>query len=142
MIKANELRINNILNYTTAENDILPTTLGWQDIKWISEDPKGFNLVHYPIPLTEEWLLKFGFETEDAEIDFMEYSIEYEDNSYIYTICNDGGLNNADKYPFYINLKNCGSKYGWQVDSKIEIKYVHTLQNIHFALTGQELKLK
>jgi len=60
MIKKEELRIGNILNYTTSENEIYKTKLDWQDLKWISEDQKGFNLVHDPIPLTEEWLLKFG----------------------------------------------------------------------------------
>jgi hypothetical protein len=54
MIKKEDLRIGNILNYTTSENDIYKTTIDWQDLKWISEDQKGFNLVHDPIPLTEE----------------------------------------------------------------------------------------
>ena len=65
MIQANEIRVGNYLNYQTAEGDIMLTVIDWQDIKWISEDPKGFNLVHDPIPITEDWLLKLGFENSD-----------------------------------------------------------------------------
>lgn len=58
MIQANELRVGSILNYyIDEENEWIPTTLDWQDIKWISEDPKGFNEVHKPVELTEEVLL-------------------------------------------------------------------------------------
>ena len=56
-----DLKCGNFLNYDTAEGEILPTVIDWQDLKWLTEDSKGFNLVHSPIPLTEEWLLKFGF---------------------------------------------------------------------------------
>ena len=63
-MEARELRIGNILNYDTAEGEILPSVIDWQDLKWISEDTKGFNLVHSAIPLTEEWLLRFGFVKE------------------------------------------------------------------------------
>ena len=55
-----DLKCGNVLNYYTAEGEILPTVIDWQDLKWLTEDPKGFNLVHSPIPLTEEHLKKFG----------------------------------------------------------------------------------
>ena len=60
-----DLKCGNILNYDTAEGEILPTVIDWQDLKWLTEDPKGFNLVHSPIPLTEELILKFGFSDKD-----------------------------------------------------------------------------
>jgi hypothetical protein len=60
-----DLRCGNILNYDTAEGEILPTVIDWQDLKWLTEDPKGFNLVHSPIPLTAEYLKKFGFSDGD-----------------------------------------------------------------------------
>ncbi|MFN5833972.1 MAG: hypothetical protein ACK459_09590 [Akkermansiaceae bacterium] len=140
MIKANELRINNILNYTTAENDILPTTLDWQDIKWISEDPKGFNLVHEPIPLTEEWLLKFGF-----------IKYEWNDSFFIKTKFGDLMIQffKDEIHLFFTNvgadsqgMKMYGRKYLGNLNSTQNVKHVHQLQNLYFALTAQEIELK
>lgn len=127
MIKANELRINNILNYTTAENDILQTTLDWQDIKWISEDPKGFNLVHEPIPLTEEWLLNFGFEKSEELFRLDKYWVEFR---------------NFDSCGMMVLFGCFQFKKIYITKSVDTIKYVHQLQNLYFALTGQELELK
>jgi hypothetical protein len=119
MIKANELRINNILNYTTAENDILPTTLDWQDIKWISEDPKGFNLVHEPIPLTEEWLLKFGYKgRKDFKWNGSIVGIQIKDGK------------------FYLGIKDLGNVL---FHSVVEINTVHHFQNLYYFLTNEEL---
>ncbi len=75
-----------------------------------------------PIPLNEEKLLKFGWE-------------QYHNTNHYFigelTIC-------------YVN-KNLGFKIAYldmvAIDS-ISIKYVHQLQNLYFALTGEELKLK
>lgn len=73
-------------------------------------------LKHYnPIPLTEEWLLKFGmddgvfednqyFSIRKSQAEFQEWSV-YFDDEFI-------------------------GEY---------IKYVHQLQNLYFALTGEEL---
>lgn len=111
-MRATELRIGNLLNYHTAEGEVLPTVIDWQDLKWISEDPKGFNLVHSPIPLTEEILLKCGYAT-----------CSFRDNHFVikgHTIwkCND----------LFICDKN-----------GIVLKYLHQLQNLYHALTGEEL---
>jgi hypothetical protein len=114
MIKKEELRIGNILNYTTSENDIYKTTIDWQDLKWISEDPKGFNLVHHPIPLTEEWIIKLGL-----------ISNPYKDRYEIGNICIE-----CDKTKGFTDL--------W-IEKMPHIKYVHQLQNLYFALTGKEL---
>ena len=59
-MKAEELGIGNYLNYTAAEHDVLLAKIDWQVLKWLTEDEKGFNLVHKPIQLTTEWLLDFG----------------------------------------------------------------------------------
>lgn len=70
-----------------------------------------------PIPITEEWLIKFGFEKIKNEY---------------YTI--------NDIISFIIDLKICYIL----IDNKleIEIKYIHQLQNLYFALTGKELEIK
>ena len=73
-----------------------------------------------PIPLTKEWLLKLGIQYSDFEGLFQigGYDIDAKDGSYCH---------------FYFN------EYG---DWYKEIEYVHQLQNLYFALTGEELKLK
>ena len=115
MIQLQELRIGNIINYTTAENDILPTTIDWQDLKWISEDQKGFNLVHDPIELTKEWLLNFGFKKNLSSWTNWERP----------DLTKEVRIRIQGKYLFY--------------NGRI-INSVHQVQNLYFALTGKELK--
>jgi len=68
-----------------------------------------------PIPLTEEWLVKFGFENNSMNLD--EEGFLHLDISFI------GGVN------VYIN----DMEYS-------HINHVHQLQNLYFALTGEEIK--
>lgn len=127
-MKANEIRVGN----------------------WIEKDGKQYQATamtifclgnnHKPIELTEEWLVKFGFITMDAEVDFMEYAKEFEDGSFRFSIFNDGGLDMVNNYPFYITTT--GQMKGWETEYKTEFKYVHQLQNLYFCLCGEELILK
>lgn len=67
-----------------------------------------------PIPLTEEWLKKFGFKK------FKNY-------------------NDWSKGGFILH----GRKRGFVLrKSAPDVKSVHQLQNLYFALTGEELKTK
>jgi hypothetical protein len=130
-MKANEIRLGNYYNDNGEIKKISPNDIVelWEaDRTWIK-----------PIPLTEEWLLKFGFITMDAEVDFMEYAKEFEEDSFRFSLYNDGGLNEANDYPFYITTT--GQMKGWETEYKTEIKYVHQLQNLYFALTNEELIL-
>lgn len=81
-----------------------------------------------PIPLTEEWLLKFGFEITNNEGDKKDF--EYK-----------------TFYPFYLSLDhdevclNYDTKSGYYCifyDDK-RLLFIHQLQNLYFALTGEEL---
>lgn len=71
-----------------------------------------------PIQLNEEWLLKFGFKYNNP-------TYEWYDKSAV----------------FFIQVNYLGfdliAKFHNQVIR--EIKYVHELQNLYFALTGKEL---
>lgn len=80
----------------------------------------------------------FGFETMDAETDLMEYAVE-KNGTIIFSIYNDGGLDNKHNMPFY--SESNGQLNGFAHTHKIEIKCVHQLQNFSFAKTGQELQL-
>jgi hypothetical protein len=71
-------------------------------------DPKDLN----GIPLTEEWLVTFGFEYIE---EYKWWEIDW---------CN-----------FTIDL---GGEYEFEFAFH-PIKYVHQLQNLYFALTGKEL---
>ena len=111
-MQATEFRIGNLVNYTTAEGDVLSNVIDWQDLKWISEDEKGFNLVHSFIPLTESIFYDLGF------LIFPNYN---EKNFVIIEKSTHNGI-----HYFIFNT---------------EIKYVHELQNWYFLFTGEELTL-
>ena len=123
MIQVNELRTGNILNYHTAEGDILPMLINWNHLKWLDEDSKGFNLVHSPIPLSEEWLLKRGWikHTQDKGPEFF---------SKLY------GSNGVAIIKFREFYKKFCYELG-QSNDKV-ITYVHELQNIFFTNTNHE----
>lgn len=76
-----------------------------------------------PIPLTEQWLLDFGFEIEREHYDKGRLSILLADN-------------NNDYY------KNGRVFYKSWAIMEAQPKYVHQLQNLYFALTQEELILK
>ena len=69
-----------------------------------------------PIPLTEEWLIKFGFENKREKWLF-------EKNGLVINIGNH----------------NCTMHCGNSIKA---VDYVHQLQNLYFVLTGKELKIK
>ena len=79
--------------------------------------------------LTEEWLLKLGFNRSSyvSGFDNSVMIIYYEKSNL--TICNWGD----DK----LIMSNAFSH-----GLRIEVVYVHELQNLYFALTGQELTIK
>ena len=84
-----------------------------------------------PIPLTEEWLLKFGFELEH------EFTNAYK----LYTTKHPYDCSNIT---YSINEKMLRFSNGENKGSTLipHIKYVHQLQNLYFALTGEELTFK
>ena len=100
--------------------------------KEIKFDVSDFNEINHnlldllePIELTEEWLLKFGFE---KDIDSWFYSFDYDENKETFKIFERAKENIYS----IIDVNNFG----------IEIKYAHRLQNIYFALTDKELTIK
>lgn len=116
-MKSTELRIG---NYLQGSNPIIVTKIlhdGWVKIEDSNSSfqVEGEFPCFKPIPLTEEWLVKFGFE-----------------RSGLYNLRNDVYI--YDEY----GLTNTGFEYRYNYSS-ITIKYVHQLQNLYFALTGEEL---
>jgi hypothetical protein len=72
-----------------------------------------------PIPLTEEWLVKFGFKNKTV--------LEFIDRYFIDEFSVD--YNRTHKY-YHFNV-------GYEFN--VEIDHIHELQNLHFSLTGEEL---
>ena len=127
MIAANELRIGNLVFEPECEPHYFPV----EEIrKYI-----GYELwVYYrhgsiktkspePIPLTEEWLVRFGFDKSERRTDW-DYKLPI------------SGINLYSRFnkEWYFELD------GIYLGSKP--KYVHQLQNLYCSLTGEELTLR
>lgn len=116
-VKLKELRIGNFV-YCLSDDE---KTLEFVEISEIHEDMVYFTQCNfdgtigglcYPIPLTEEWLLK---------MDFVNFGKRWTHSKLSLDIIQGVGF-----YMQYVRL---------------EINYVHTLQNLYFAITGEELNV-
>ena len=116
---ANELRIG---NYLQLEGISKPIRVSIIDTTQTSTKTK-----YKPIPLTEEWFLKFGFRRHWEDF--------YNDVIYIKKVTDD-----YTEFEWGVYPNELGS--GIQIKNSIKLKYVHQLQNLYFALTGEELTLK
>lgn len=111
-MKANELRIGNYVNEYGIPNQILPNhILKLHQI----EVALKICIDITPIPLTEEWLVKFGGILQPWGWIINDILIRFSKHP---------------KEKYWIELGN---------GKRIELPYVHTIQNF-FALTGKELK--
>jgi hypothetical protein len=120
-MQANELRIGNWYNDKRINRDFVVHGVSKHGIDHGDSDYSPTRIQNaMPIPLTEEWLTRFGFEDEKLYEEFFEYSINRN-----HRIQTDGEI--------FVFL---GYRDG------VEIKYLHQLQNLYFALTGKELELK
>ena len=129
-MEAKELRIG---NWVLVENDHETIKAITQTAFLCALDGKGDGHMQlhkdvYPIQLTEEWLIKFGFKKE---------------NNTIYSISDKLSFNEVGRWHFFKNENNSftphikrENKFSWIGK---EIKHVHQLQNLYFALTGEEL---
>jgi hypothetical protein len=121
MIQANELRIGNKLNYLIIDRLderkewYEETTIDYEDISLCVDSNDYFNKHYAPIPLTEEWLLKFG-------------AIKYEtphDNQYRI----------GDR--LFVIREGIIYDYG----TNVKLEFVHRFQNFMYELTNEELTI-
>lgn len=124
-MEAKELRIGNIIHSKEQSHNDKGEFTGWVNYEIIVDLEVLQNILtnntdfkYSAIPLTEEWLIKFGF-------------VKVRD----YPVFRLDGLQ--------IEFNGFDSQWGaGLLDEKTVLKYVHQLQNLFFALKGKELTLK
>jgi len=116
-MKATELRIGNLVYYKIV--DKLDERKEWfEPCEIDAVDLQVIDSDYQPMPLTEEWLLNFGFESD---------GIEWWNGILSIGICKEGLR--------YLPTEQINVRVG------IVLQYVHQLQNLYFALTNEELTL-
>ena len=122
-IRANDLRIGNWVKYHSKFEKVILIDgdgyIGLHESEVIPESALGLKY----IPLTEEILLKAGF-------------IKKGDWYFLDILCL-GYITRDDV--LQTEIKTSLNIDKWVV---IDIKYLHQLQNLYFALTGEELKIE
>lgn len=139
-ILASELRIGNLI-YDDS-NTPLPVEYIHRDVVGLKNSMGGTDKYQTdpiisgdinklsPIPLTEEWLVRFGFEKWKGELHkdcwskAAKFHIDFVDGKILLQNRYDGRL----IVDFFNTLPH--------------VKYVHQLQNLYHALTGEELKVR
>ena len=149
MLKANELRIGNWVNYYKSgsifQNKIYCINYSTCTIgDTVNRDTvKHRNLE--PILLTEEWLVKFGFEKHDNII-LPTFLINVSKNRYGYKVLSVTTQHGNE----YISIRQVMIDKPREEDDIVTLLngdihgrpfYVHQLQNLYFALTGEELQI-
>ena len=134
-MKASELRIGNLVYVTDNLTNLIfkeITPINIHNLMHLTGwDKSPVDIEFEPIPLTEEFLLKFGFANIDkGGNDFITYT-DKEHNYYLQ-------IDVRRKDGKYLILDN--SFDDLRAFSMVDIEYVHQLQNLYFALTGNELK--
>lgn len=126
MIKANELRLGNIIEYPEYSASLTIEQI----------DKLNVNIVYKlkdckPIPITEELLIKFGcVKLNNSMFRFGKFTFQG-------TSTDDGGdLHNK------IITSRKAIKVCFEGKYFRTIEYIHSLQNLYFALTNEELTIK
>jgi len=83
------------------------------------------------IPITEEWLIRFGFQR--FPLPYQSEHFHRLPNGFEVMICGDGKIRRIITF---------AGAVGYSMQGGLGIPSVHDLQNLYFALTGEELKLK
>jgi hypothetical protein len=129
-MKASELRLGNLVEYKNQYINV--SGIGPFGIQ--SEGKEYLIIAKFstpdiqPIPLTEEWVLKFGFKkyvSDDIDMD-IDFQISFHKKS-------SEGL--------IVQLFMDSNGVIFFNHSGISLYSIHHLQNLYFALTGEELIL-
>jgi len=123
MIDPNEIMMGNWVSYDGNPYRVI----GIHSVPILDTILYGIGVVEWndldPILLDEEWLLKFGFDKEDS-LTFKKDWFELWGSSY-----------SGD---YQLRIYKVGNDY----EKIINIKYVHTLQNLYKSLIGDKLEIQ
>jgi hypothetical protein len=134
MINCKELRVGNLIHGALVgeriEVEVDSITGDGINIVWghelTDEDWRLDQL--WGIPLTEEWLLKMGFESIASNVPNLCEQPSFDGQRQFRWDSIDG-----------LAIQTVGSGWMWRIQY---IEYVHQLQNLYFSLTGSELTIK
>ncbi len=132
-IPANELRLGNYYRVSRVDS------FG-EDIIYVEAKIETLEITHgelvdpispEPIPLTEGWLKKFGFDNKDYKKGYIGIDVNHTD----FVLCYPKTHIEHSKY-------FCWEHQHGRLPMFNEFKWVHELQNLYFAITGEELTIK
>ena len=137
-MKANELRIGNLVfnDYLKVNKyivGIFDNEIWLSNTDELDQNQRSNVESINGIPLTEQILLKCGFES------YKTYLLRKKINDDFYLI-----FSPKDTRPLYCILRmyNDDMDMLQECNNIVDCNYLHQLQNIYFALTGEELELK
>ncbi len=132
-LKSKDFRIGNLAHVRWSTNDEVISEITKTDVKLLSGGFAAYCDL-YPILLTEDILLNFGFlRNTYPNLHFAKYL----DNGDKVLISENKSYGSEKHLSFFFG---CGGMNYSSID--LQIEYVHQLQNLYFALTGEELELK
>ena len=129
-MKTNEFRIGNYLFVPGIDREVIVSAVFKSHFRCEDKDGITFDesvrINYQPIPLTKEWLLKFGLVNHPNDIPtYGKFFGDFDDDDYGYFFC------------VYQDLG--GNFYTQIIGRKIILNSVHQLQNLYFAITEEEL---
>lgn len=139
-MKTNDLRIGNYLYYKDTDFVATVELIHGKNHFDCRDEFGSFtpNNKYQPIPLTEEWLLNFGFEKIGSFKEWNKRNSVLKEKEYSFPIFDHKNINMyfystpfADNYFFYNGTHIPVNK----------MPNVHQIQNLYFALTGKELEV-
>jgi hypothetical protein len=122
-----ELRLGNWVQ--SSSNKEYQINLSWYECCKDSTEGRNIQFDTFPIPLTKEWLIKLGFKKVEDLGDMIYYQVNEGKRGY-------GVQYNHEEWVFYLYTGNDTTPL---IYDDIIFQSVHQLQNLYFALTGEEL---
>jgi len=141
-MKANELRVTNFVQFKNL--NIVPVIfIGYDSVVLIT--PNGATMTAKldeinPIPITEEWLIKFGF-TDYRTLPYKTTKKAFYDIKAGVYLDYSGKYRNTKFRILYIPKTNTFRVVS-PANNSITLRYIHQLQNLYYALTEKELEMK
>ena len=117
-MRSHDLRIGNIVDAIHIDYGRKTNVIDIDDLVLIYEGSEYLSF--HPVQLTKEWLVRFGFDKHG----------KIKSTKFLFRIYFD------EETPYAYLETYGGGEY------KIEIKYVHQLQNLYWGLCGEELTLQ